>query len=336
MTGVSVLYFADDRFLAHLAGVDHPEAPERLHAVNRGIADAGIAEALEAVVPTEAPREALMRVHGDAYLEAIERFCLTGGGNLDADTGVVPASYEAAMLAAGSGLDAVAALRRGEGDAAFCAVRPPGHHARPSQAMGFCLINNVAVAAAEIAAAGERVLIVDYDVHHGNGTQEMFWSDERVAYVSVHQWPLYPGTGEVTDFGVGPGSGTTLNVPVPDGATGDVYLMAFDELIVPFAERFAPDWVLLSAGFDAHRLDPLAGVSLSAADFGMLTARVKGLAPHGRCVAFLEGGYHLEALARSSGSAIAALAGVSYEPEPATSGGPGRDVIELLAEQSGE
>ena len=179
---------------------------------------------------------------------------------------------DGALLAAGAGLAAVDALERGEGTAAFCAVRPPGHHAEPDRAMGFCLLNNVAVTAAALRDRGQRVLIVDWDAHHGNGTQDMFWADPDVMYVSLHEWPLYPGTGRLDDVGVGPGAGTTVNFPLPAGATGDVYLAALDDVVAPLVERFAPDWVLVSAGFDAHRADPLTGLGLPSGDFADLTA----------------------------------------------------------------
>lgn len=327
---MSVLFITDDRCRRHVAGSYHPERPERLGAVVDGIEQAGLHEVLVPRSPTPVPLEALERVHDPAYVAAIHSFCVTGGGNLDADTGVVPASYEAALLAAGSGLDAIAALRAGEADAALCAVRPPGHHARPATAMGFCLFNNVAVAAAALASEGERVLIVDVDVHHGNGTEEIFFADPNVAYVSVHEWPLYPGTGEVTDVGVGAGTGTTLNIPVPAGATGDVYRAAIDELVVPFAETFGPTWLCLSLGFDAHRADPLAGVALSAGDFGQIVSVLRGLVAPGRCLALLEGGYDLGAVASSSAASVAALAGVERSIEAPTSGGPGRHVVDLL------
>lgn len=330
--GVPVLYFTDERFLDHVAGAFHPESPSRLLAVRRGITEAGLDEVIAPQLPTPAEVVDVERVHDRLYLERLRHMCLTGGGQLDADTGTVPDSYAIALLAAGAGLNAIAALRAGEGDAAFCAVRPPGHHARPGQAMGFCLINNIAVAAAALAAEGERVLIVDYDVHHGNGTEEIFWNDDRVAYVSLHQWPLYPGTGDVNDVGGPQAPGSTLNIPVAAHTTGDVYLRALDALVVPFAERFAPTWVLLSAGFDAHRADPLAGVHLSAGDFGAMTARLQALVPSGRCIAFLEGGYDLSALAKSAAAAVGALGGVHVSLEPPTNGGPGREVVDLLAE----
>ncbi|HEY1737971.1 MAG TPA: histone deacetylase, partial [Acidimicrobiia bacterium] len=198
----------------------------------------------------------------------------------------------------------------------------------PAHAMGFCLINNVAVTAAALAARGQRVLVVDWDAHHGNGTQEIFYESPDVMYASLHEWPLYPGTGRITDTGRGAGAGTTVNVPLPAGATGDVYLEAFDTLIAPLAERFAPDWVLISSGYDAHRDDPITGLGLSAGDFTDLTARVAALAPAtGRLIVFLEGGYDLAALTGGVEATCAVLEGRSVRPEPATAGGPGATVV---------
>ena len=178
------------------------------------------------------------------------------------------------MLAAGAGLSAVEALDRGEADAAFCAVRPPGHHASPHRPMGFCLVNNIGVTAAALAERGERVLIVDWDAHHGNGTQDAFYDDARVLFISMHQYPFYPGTGALTDTGCGAGEGVTVNVPFPAGTSGDTYRAAIEEVVVPAAERFEPTWVLVSAGFDGHRADPLTDLGLSAGDYVDLTARV--------------------------------------------------------------
>jgi len=193
--------------------------------------------------------------------------------------------------------------------------------------MGFCIINNVAVAAAALADEGERVLIVDWDAHHGNGTQDIFYADDRVVYVSMHQYPMYPGTGRLDEVGTGRGRGATVNLPFPAGATGDAYVAAVDEIIEPLAEQFGPTWVFASAGFDAHRADPLTDMGLSAGDFADLTERVMRLVPAGRRIAFLEGGYDLDALATSAGACVAALAGESWRPEASTSGGPGRDVV---------
>jgi acetoin utilization deacetylase AcuC-like enzyme len=193
--------------------------------------------------------------------------------------------------------------------------------------MGFCLLNNVAVTAAHLRDHGERVVIVDWDAHHGNGTQDMFWSDPDVMYVSMHEWPLYPGTGRLDDVGIGAGAGTTINFPLPAGATGDVYLEAIDTVVAPAVERFAPTWVLISAGYDAHRADPLTGLGLSAGDYADLTARIVALAPARRTVVFLEGGYDLDALRDSVVATVSTLLAAPARPEPATSGGPGRSVV---------
>lgn len=327
---MTLLVVADERCAKHFAGPGHPERPERLDALVLGLHDARHDGALEFTTPEPAADADLVRVHAPEYVAAVTSFCLTGGGSLDPDTFVVPESLEAARLAAGSGLRAVEALRSGEADAALCAVRPPGHHARPGAAMGFCLFNNVAVTAAALAARGERVLIVDLDVHHGNGTQEIFWNEPAVAYVSIHQWPFYPGTGGAEETGGTDAPGGVLNVPLPAGATGDVYAAATDELIVPFAEEFAPDWLCLSLGFDAHRADPLAEIELSAGDFGRAVGVLTGLVPAGRCIVVFEGGYDLGAIAASTASSVAALLGRDAAGEAVTSGGPGRGVVDAL------
>jgi acetoin utilization deacetylase AcuC-like enzyme len=320
------------RYLDHDTGAGHPERPARLEAVWRGLEAADLPDALVRAEPVPASSVALERVHRPELIRAVEAAC-AAGDRIDADTVVSPASWDAARLAAGAGLTAVERLSAGEGDAAFCVVRPPGHHASATRAMGFCLFNNVAVTAAALAAAGERVLIVDYDAHHGNGTQAVFYDDARVAYVSLHQWPLYPGTGSADERGAGEAEGTNLNVPLPPGATGDVYRVAVDELVRPLADRFKPTWLLLSAGFDAHRRDPLTGLALAAGDYADLTRDLLTLAPPGRRLLFLEGGYDLDALADSTGAAIAAAAGIAHRPEPATGGGPGRSAVDALVER---
>ena len=278
---VVLLVAANPVFSLHDTGRGHPERAARLDAVRDGVERSGLAGAIVPLAGRDATMEDLLRVHPAPHLEALEERCRRGPGFLDADTPVSADSWRAAVAAAGAGLAAVDALVAGEGDAAFLALRPPGHHARPSQAMGFCLLNNVAVVGAALADAGERVLIVDYDAHHGNGTQEIFYRDSRVLYVSFHEWPLYPGTGALDETGQGAGAGTTCNFPLPAGATGDVYLRALDEMLAARVEVFAPTWVLISAGYDAHRADPLTGLGLSAGDYAAITARIAAWAPPG-------------------------------------------------------
>jgi acetoin utilization deacetylase AcuC-like enzyme len=324
---VSVLLVTSPRFLDHDTGYGHPERPARLDAVLTGIRAAGVADALVPLEPRPASAEELTLVHPDQYLQAVSHFCMTGGGSLDPDTVVGVESWEAAVLAAGAGPTAISALDAGQGDAAFLAVRPPGHHATAARAQGFCLLNNVAVAAAVLAERGERVLVVDWDAHHGNGTQDIFWGDDRVAYVSMHGFGpgWYPGSGSLDQ-----NTATTLNFPFPSGTTGDAYRAAIDVVLTPFAERFAPTWVVLSAGFDGHRADPLTSLGLSAGDFVSLTERVVGLVAPGRRLAFLEGGYDLEALAASAGASVSTLAGAPASAEQATGAGPGMEVVEAV------
>jgi acetoin utilization deacetylase AcuC-like enzyme len=327
-----LLVATDPRLAEHDPGRGHPERPARLTAAVDGLQAAGLEEATLRLEPRRATRDELARVHTVAYVEQLEAFCARGGGALDPDTAASAESWDAAVLAAGAGLEAVDALDRGVGVAAFCAVRPPGHHALPGRAMGFCLFNNIAVTAAYLRARGDKVLIVDWDAHHGNGTQAMFWTDPSVMYVSLHEWPLYPGTGRLDEIGAGPATGTTINFPLPAGATGDVYLAALDEVVAPLAEGFAPDWVLVSAGFDAHVADPITGLGLRAGDFADLAGRVRELAPTGRTVAFLEGGYDLDALRDSVIATASALVGAGCRPEPATAGGPGGHVVRAARE----
>jgi acetoin utilization deacetylase AcuC-like enzyme len=335
-----LLVGTDPVFAEHDTGPRHPERAARLGAVLEGVGQAALGDAVVPLAARDATRPELERVHPAAYLDVVERHCADGGGHLDADTVTSQASWRAARAAAGAGLAAVEALDSGEGAAAFLALRPPGHHALPSRAMGFCLLNNVAVTAAALADRGERVCIVDYDAHHGNGTQHIFYGDGRVLYVSLHEWPQYPGTGRLDETGAGEGAGLTCNLPLPSGATGDVYLRALDEVIAPLVVQFEPTWVLVSAGFDAHRDDPITDLGLSAGDFADITARVVELAPGpGRVVAFLEGGYDLAGLRASVAAALPALlgpdptrSGRGVRPEPATAGGPGRHVVEAATE----
>ena len=315
-----VLLGRHEEFAAHATGVWHPERAERLAAVLAGVDGSPAAEVTVPFEPRRATRQELKIVHDPSYIEQIEDHCLRGGGHLDQDTVAVPASFDAALRAAGAGLDALERLRNGEADSAFLAVRPPGHHALGARAMGFCLFNNVAVTAATIAAQGERVMVLDWDAHHGNGTQDIFYDRSEVLYVSLHQFPFYPGTGSLSEIGAGAGTGATVNLPFPAGTPGDAYRLAFDEVVIPLAEEFAPHWLLISAGFDAHRADPLTDLGLSAGDFADLTAKAVRLVPAGRLIAFLEGGYDLNSLSACVGAGVAALGGLDYRPEPASEG----------------
>jgi len=293
-----------------------------------GVRDLHLEDAITYVGSPEAELEALARVHTTKYLDELEDFCRQGGGDIDPDTYARSDSFTAARRAAGAGLEAIRALeRQGEG-VAFVPVRPPGHHAETDRAMGFCLLNNVAVSAAALAAKGQRVLIVDWDVHHGNGTQSIFWDDPRVLYVSMHQWPLFPGTGKAQEVGGPNAVGLTVNLPLPAGATGDVVRRAFEQVAHPVIDGFAPDWVLVSCGFDAHRADPLGELALSTGDFAQLARLVSSFVSRpGRLALFLEGGYSTRALRSSTTAVLGTLLGVDVGLEPPTSGGPGQQAV---------
>jgi acetoin utilization deacetylase AcuC-like enzyme len=306
-----------------------PECPARVQAALDGISIAGLSEAAIFLGERRATEVELTRVHNPSYLSSLREFCASGGGAVDFDTHVSLGTWDTALLAAGGVLGAIDALASGIGDVAFVAARPPGHHAQASKAMGFCFFNNIAIGAAELADRGERVFILDWDVHHGNGTQSTFWDDPRVLFVSTHQWPLFPGTGRAEEIGGPNALGLTLNVPLPPGATGDVVLKAFDEIVAPAVDSFSPSWVLVSAGFDAHWADPLANLALTSGDFANLARRAREFAPGaGRLVFVLEGGYELNALRLSVGATIAAVLGAPFCAEAVSTGGPGSDAVQ--------
>lgn len=295
--------------LDHDAGRGHPERPERIEAILGGLERCGLAQRLDHHEPEPARREVLELVHEAAYLDLLERIDADGGARLDPDTRMGPGSLEASLRATQGACDGVDRVTSGEWDAAFVCMRPPGHHATPSRAMGFCLTNHAAVAARYAISAGHasRVLICDWDAHHGNGTQDAFWTDPEVLYVSLHQYPFYPGTGAIDETGSGPGAGTTVNIPLPAGTAEDAYRRAFDEVIVPVARGFAPELVVVSAGYDAHASDPLCMMRLTAGAFHRFARAVADLGPGPVCV--LEGGYDTDALAWCACATIAALCG---------------------------
>ena len=307
---------------------DHPEQAWRLAAAHAGVAMADLTDVALFVKSREATTLELTALHSPEYIASLEHLCSRGGGHLDPDTPVTAGTWRTALHSAGAGLVAIDAHEAGAAEAGLVLTRPPGHHARPNGGMGFCLFNNIAVAAAALVQRGERVAIIDWDVHHGNGTQDAFWNNENVLFASIHQYPYYPGTGAVTETG-GPGApGLTINVPVPAGATGDVFLAAFDTLIEPVIEAFQPTWTLISAGFDAHRDDPLGDLRLASGDYADMTKRVLGYTTrHSRLVLFLEGGYDRSALSNSVGATASTLCGGGFRPEKSTSGGPGFDNV---------
>ena len=280
----------------------HPEHRGRLAGVMELLAGDGILERLLETAVTPVGPERLGRVHPQRYSEQVARLAQAGGGHLDPDTYVVRGTYAAALASAGALVNVVEAVMTGQAANGMSLMRPPGHHALPGRGMGFCIFANVAIAArtAQVEFGAERVLIVDWDVHHGNGTEAVFYEDPAVAFFSTHQSPFYPGTGAAADVGRGAGAGATLNVPLPAGIGDQGYERAFAELLLPFAQRFRPDLILVSAGYDAHLRDPLASELLSLTGYAALTRQVMALAQElcaGRLVVALEGGYDLEVLA---------------------------------------
>jgi acetoin utilization deacetylase AcuC-like enzyme len=307
---VTVYTLRDDH--ARHATPGHPERPARLEAVRRRIHADPLLAGLHRIEGAPATREQLLRVHPLAYLDALAALSARGGGMIDADTYATADSWDAATATCGDLLAVTDAVLAGDARNGFAIGRPPGHHATPDRPMGFCLLSNVALAArhAQEVYGVERVLIVDIDVHHGNGTQAVFHADPSVLFFSSHQDDIYPGSGRADDTGDGDGVGTTVNLPVPPGTADAALLDAYERLLVPLADRFRPDLVLLSAGYDAHRLDPLGGLALSVAGLADLVRLTRGIADRhadGRLVCSLEGGYHLDALGLSVASTLRVL-----------------------------
>jgi acetoin utilization deacetylase AcuC-like enzyme len=298
-----------ERFVEHQTPPGHPERPERAEVLD-AVANRWRARGLEVVAPNPATHEQLARVHDEAYLRLIAS---TSGRatKLDPDTYTSPDSYEIALLAAGAAVDGVDWVMAGRDRVAVAMVRPPGHHAERSRAMGFCLYNNLAVAAEQARANGAgKVAIVDYDVHHGNGTQHSFERDPGVLYISTHQYPYYPGTGAADEVGEGAGRGFTVNLPLEAGAVDEDFQHAFASVVVPVVREFAPDLLLVSAGFDAHEDDPLGGMRLTTGAFAAMTAELHAIATEhcaGRLVVVTEGGYDLRALGGSLDAVIGTL-----------------------------
>jgi acetoin utilization deacetylase AcuC-like enzyme len=306
------LLYRDPLFLQHETG-RHPERPARLLAVNARLDKAGLPARCKTGTFAPLSAEAIAQVHIPAVVAHVRETAEEGGGYLDSDTVVSPASYEVGLAAAGACVAAVDAVLSGSDRTALCLIRPPGHHATPTHSMGFCLFNNVALAARHALARGlNRVLIVDFDVHHGNGTQDIFWADPQVTFFSIHRYGhgFYPGTGAADETGTGPGLGKTFNAPLPYGISRPDYHAAFRHFLERAADFSKPELVLLSAGFDAHGRDPIGSLGLQTEDYATLTRTVLDVArthAGGRLVSCLEGGYDLEALVESVQAHLEAL-----------------------------
>ncbi len=334
----SVGFVYDPLYLEHETGA-HPENPDRMRATLTLLEESGLLPRLCRIAARDATPDELALVHDPRYVAAVHRAAQDGGGWVDPDTLITPRSYDVAARVVGGTLAAVDAVAAGDVRSAFCLVRPPGHHATPVQAMGFCLFNHVAIAAAyarERHGIG-RVAIVDFDVHHGNGTQEAFYDDPGVLYVSTHEYPFYPGTGAASETGAGEGRGCNINIPMPHRSGDEQYRRVFEEAVVPALRRYRPGIILVSAGFDAHFAEEIADERLSVAGYGALVSMIKAAADElcgGRIVAALEGGYDLVALPWCVRRTIELLRGDDLTPDPLgtvpTPAPPGFD--DMLAE----
>ncbi len=290
------------QYLLHETGRLHPERPDRLRAIEKMLDETGLRKSLREIPAREATAEEILLVHSKDYLETVSRTSDLPGVYLDGDTFASPQTYEASLLAAGGLLEAVDRVWGGECDQAFAMVRPPGHHAESRYAMGFCIFNNVGVAAEYLVKKHglKRVAVVDYDVHHGNATQHMFYDREDVFYLSTHRYPFYPGTGASQERGAGAGLGYNMNIPMKAGAGDEEYRLAFEEKLIPALRDYRPQILLVSAGFDAHRLDPLGGMNVTDAGYRAMTEKLTEVAEEfsaGKMICTLEGGYDLTGLA---------------------------------------
>jgi acetoin utilization deacetylase AcuC-like enzyme len=303
---MATAYLFDPIFMRHRTGPGHPEKPERCAAINDAIVAAPYYRDLVKITPSLPEMKYLELVHAKSYIQRVREEIQGGTSYLDSmDTAVCRESYDVALNAVGGCLNMCDAIMAGKAVNGFCSVRPPGHHAEWDSAAGFCIFNNIAVAARYLESKYDikRIAIVDWDVHHGNGTQHTFELDHSILYISLHQYPHYPGSGAESEKGSGTGKGYTLNIPMREGSGDEDYLQAFQKLIIPTMERFTPDIVLISAGFDAHRDDPLSSIRLSTgafAEFTRMLMRVAGACSQDRIIAFLEGGYNLRSLADSA------------------------------------
>jgi acetoin utilization deacetylase AcuC-like enzyme len=312
------LLYSDPRFREHLTGA-HPEHPRRLVVVEKLLDESGLRGRCTQPKWESAKADQIALAHDRSYVKQVEQFAASGGGRIEIDTVLSERSFEVAVLAAGAVCDAVRRVVTGDEQTALCLVRPPGHHARPNAAMGFCLFDSVAVGAKEaiFKHALDRVLIVDWDVHHGNGTQEIFWDDGRVGFLSIHRWPFYPGTGDCDETGSGPGLGMISNLPVEFGTPLEEYHDRFERALTDLAGKIKPQLILISAGFDAHRQDPVGSLELEVEDFGRLTQVVLDVAREyagGRVASVLEGGYNPQRLAESVGVHLECLLAAGNSP----------------------
>jgi len=317
---MNVGYVYDPVYLKHDTGY-HPENAQRLEAIMAHLEETGLLKQLTPIRPRPATTEELEYVHQASYVSRIQDAASRGGGWLDGDTVMSPDSYDASLYAAGGAIEATDAVISGRTNSAFALVRPPGHHATAMAAMGFCLFNNIAIAAQHALKKHKmkKVAIIDFDVHHGNGTQEAFYNNPQALYISTHQYPHYPGTGTVGETGSGAAEGTTVNIPLPSGSGDEEYRRVFEQIVVPMVRHFRPELILVSAGYDLHWKDRLAMMEVSTAGFAEVIRTIKGLADelcHGKIVITLEGGYNLKALATSVKATFDVLLGNSDIEDP--------------------